>query len=159
MLIRCHKDPKTCKSTYAAYFASCPGAAWCHLATFRVAGGKPFDHGFYSFVEDFKRDTRSASYEREAEFGPACFQVQDETRGGASWFGACQTKFTASSAEFERKDNIDCVSGLHSGTRVLCTGGGRFCGSHKLDDGFQKLECVDFSALCFNDCPSINFES
>ena len=155
MLIRCQKDDKSGKSTYAAYYAKYPQDSWRHLATFRVAGGKPFDHGFYSFIEDFKRDTRSISYEREAEFGPAGFST---TGSNTCWECACKSNFTASGADFERPDNIDSFPGGIPGTRVLCTGGDDFCGQDKLDAGLQDLHSADLTTLRLEDCPPLAFD-
>ena len=130
-LIRYKFDAATSKTTYSAFFrsdhADKPGC-WRHLATFRVnkEQGK-FDHGFYSFIEDFRRDTTSVLEEREAQFGPACFLNQ-----AGQWSCATAAKFTASNSPLERPDNIDCRKGSLPGTCTLCTGGTTYAAAEKL---------------------------
>eukprot|EP00931_Biecheleriopsis_adriatica_P103058 TRINITY_DN77947_c0_g1_i1.p1 TRINITY_DN77947_c0_g1~~TRINITY_DN77947_c0_g1_i1.p1 ORF type:complete len:427 (-),score=65.31 TRINITY_DN77947_c0_g1_i1:261-1541(-) len=124
-IVECRRTSsgRTC---YAAFVCPGQGAPWKHLATYRVAGGKPFK-GFYSFIEDFRRDHISTLCEREAVFGPVWFRD-----GSQVWQPAVQAGFTASSASWERPDNIDTREGPCVGTRVLCTGGDFFAGQSKL---------------------------
>eukprot|EP00927_Polykrikos_kofoidii_P057183 TRINITY_DN51300_c0_g1_i1.p1 TRINITY_DN51300_c0_g1~~TRINITY_DN51300_c0_g1_i1.p1 ORF type:complete len:459 (-),score=47.22 TRINITY_DN51300_c0_g1_i1:77-1327(-) len=111
---------------YAAYVRRDPAAVWKHLASYKVACGKPF-RGFYSFIEDFRRDGTSVEEERRAAFGPAWVLCRD---GG--WQPAVESCFTASGASWERPDNIDCCGGPSAGTRILATGGNSLCGLDKL---------------------------
>jgi len=131
-VVECRKTSsgRTC---YAAFVCPNSDGRWKHLATYRVAGGKPF-RGFYSFVEDFRRDYASTLTEREAMFGPAWFRD-----GAHVWHPALQAGFTGSSASWERPDNIDTWEGPDLGTRVLATGGDRFAGEGKLRS-FTELE-------------------
>ncbi len=78
-------------------------------------GGKPLS-GYYSFVEDFRRDTKSVHETRRARFGNGWLRT---TKG--DWVALNRARFTASGAEWESKDNID--AGLNDGWFYLATGG------------------------------------
>jgi hypothetical protein len=72
--------------------------------------------GFYSFIEDFRRDGRSATEVRRARFGNGWLR---STTG--EWISLGRAKFTASNAEWESKENID--AGISEGRFYLATGG------------------------------------
>ena len=75
---------------------------WKRLATFRVrTGGLPMK-GLYSFLEDFRRDTKSATEVRKARFGEIWVMAQDGTRRAIT-----KARFTASDAGFEARETID----------------------------------------------------
>ena len=117
-----HKFEPDGHACYAAFFNG------THLASYRVRQGKPFS-GFYSFIEDFRRDHKSVEEIRTAVYGPAWVY------NGSCWAPASSATFTASKADFERPDNIDCNPGLSPGTFVLRTGGS-LAGQHKLKKSF-----------------------
>ncbi|HVZ15659.1 MAG TPA: DUF3472 domain-containing protein [Terriglobales bacterium] len=101
------------KTAYTAWFWT--GADWKKLATFRTrTGGRPLK-GFYSFIEDFRRDVKSVHELRRARFGGGW--IQDLNGTGAP---LRQARFTASGAEWESKENID--AGLDSNWFYLATG-------------------------------------
>jgi hypothetical protein len=57
------------RTEYAGYFFVPEDKKWKHLVTFStITGGKNL-RGYYSFVEDFKRDKVSTTKAREAHFG------------------------------------------------------------------------------------------
>lgn len=59
------------RTEYAGWFFHPEEKAWKHLVTFStITGGKDLG-GYYSFIEDFKRDRVSATRARRAEFGDA----------------------------------------------------------------------------------------
>jgi hypothetical protein len=90
--------------------------AWKHLVTFRTrTGDKPFN-GFYSFVEDFRRDSKSVQETRTARFGNGWVKTPD-----GHWVALRRARFTASNAEWESKDNID--ASVQNGWFTLSTGG------------------------------------
>ncbi|HVV73009.1 MAG TPA: DUF3472 domain-containing protein [Verrucomicrobiae bacterium] len=105
---------QTNKTAYTAWFFADGG--WKKLATFRTRTGGLALKGYYSFIEDFRRDGASVHETRRARFGPAWLQA---TAG--EWKPLLQARFTASGAEWESKDNID--SGLEQGQFFLATGG------------------------------------
>jgi hypothetical protein len=103
------------KTAYTAWFGS-GNEAWKKLATFRVrTGGKPLS-GYYSFIEDFRRDGKSAQELRRARFGNGWVR---QTAG--KWTPLTRARFTASNAEWESKENID--AGLEGAWFYLATGG------------------------------------
>jgi uncharacterized protein DUF3472 len=104
------------KTAYAAYFFVNSDRHWKHLATFRtITQGSPLK-GYYSFVEDFRRDGRSAAETRRARFGNGWVRST-----GGDWVALTQARFTASNGSFEAKDHID--AGLTQGEFYLATGG------------------------------------
>lgn len=89
---------------------------WKHLVTFRTrTGDKPFN-GFYSFIEDFRRDYKSANETRTARFGNGWVK---SVRG--DWVSLRRARFTASNSEWESKENIN--GQLENGWFRLQTGG------------------------------------
>jgi len=104
------------KTSYAGWFYDNRAQTWRHLVTFRTrTGGKPL-RGYYSFIEDFRRDGRSVNEVRRAHFGNGWVR---STKG--EWMSLSQAKFTASSAEWEAKENID--AGVSQRMFYLATGG------------------------------------
>ena len=90
------------KTAYAGWIFDPAHKEWRHLVTFRTRNNGKLLRGVYSFVEDFKRDTKSADEVRRAQFGNAWMKP----RVGA-WQPITQAKFTASRAEWEARDTIN----------------------------------------------------
>ncbi len=90
------------KTAYAAYFYLPDKKAWKHLVTFRTTTGGDRLKGLYSFIEDFRRDYKSANEVRRAAFGNAW--VSDAQ---GHWTPLTKARFTASGAEWEAKETID----------------------------------------------------
>lgn len=104
------------KTAYAGWIYDPTAGTWRHLVTFRTRSGGKLLRGLYSFVEDFRRDTRSVDDVRRARFGGGWIQAKDGT-----WSPLAQARFTASRAAWEARDNIDAGQ---SGTELfLATGG------------------------------------
>lgn len=104
------------KTAYTAWIWRHDRQDWWKLATFRTrTGGKPLS-GYYSFVEDFRRDKKSVHETRRARFGNGWLRT---TKG--EWVALNRARFTASGADWESKDNID--AGLDRGWFYLATGG------------------------------------
>jgi len=89
---------------------------WKHLVTFRTRTGDRKFNGFYSFVEDFRRDYKSVHDTRTARFGNGWVKSDDNY-----WIALRRGRFTASGAEWESKENIDGF--LKNGWFTLRTGG------------------------------------
>jgi uncharacterized protein DUF3472 len=103
------------KTTYTAWFWA--NVTWKKLASFRVrTGGLPLS-GYYSFIEDFRRDVKSVRDVRRARFGDGWVKT---TQG--EWVPLTKARFTASGAEWESKENID--AGSENEWFYLATGGG-----------------------------------
>lgn len=89
---------------------------WKHLVTFRTTTGGDRLRGFYSFVEDFRRDGRSANEVRRAVFGNGWVRA-----AGGPWEPLLRARFSASGAAWEAKETIE--AGLSKGRFFLQTGG------------------------------------
>ena len=104
------------KTAYSGYVWIEGKGRWKHLATFRVrTGGLPMT-GLYSFLEDFRRDTKSAMGVRKARFGNIWVMAQD-----GNWKAITKARFTASDADFEASETID--AGMRGDWFFLRTGG------------------------------------
>jgi hypothetical protein len=102
------------KTAYTAWFWK--NGTWKKLATFRTqTGGRPLS-GYHSFIEDFRRDSKSAGEVRRAGFGNGWVKT---VKG--EWMPLAKARFTASGAEWESKENIN--AGVADGTFFLATGG------------------------------------
>lgn len=104
------------KTSYTAWFQSPAVEQWKKLATFRIPHPSGALRGYYSFIEDFRRDKKSVNEVRRARFGNARVKSTD-----GAWLPLNKARFTASNAEWESKDNID--AGATDGWFFLATGG------------------------------------
>ena len=107
------------KSAYSGWIFEPREKAWRHLVTFRTRNAGKLLRGLYSFVEDFRRDTRSVDDVRRARF----FNAWAKPVAG-EWLPVTPARFTASRAEWEARDNIDAgVAGAGVNGFFLATGG------------------------------------
>ncbi len=101
------------KTSYTGFFAREGMKEWKKLATFRVAtGGQPLK-GYYSFVEDFRRDGKSPNERRSAVYGPAWVRPANK-----EWLPVTKATFGADATKL---DTIDAA--LSGGGFALSTGG------------------------------------
>ena len=120
------------KTEYAAFIFMPDNKTWKHVATFATPnGGKPLT-GLYSFIEDFRRDTKSATEVRKASFGNQWIQTAD-----GKWQPVTKARFTASNATWEAAASID--AGVHDKLFFLQTGGDT-ASSLKLRDVIQRVD-------------------
>ncbi|HEY7116859.1 MAG TPA: DUF3472 domain-containing protein [Tepidisphaeraceae bacterium] len=112
-LVRAKVDDQ--KTAYSGYFYLPESKSWKHLVTFRTRTGGDRLKGLYSFIEDFRRDTKSATEVRRATFGNGWVAV------GEQWKPLPSARFTASSSTWEAKETID--AGVIEGRFYLQTGG------------------------------------
>jgi hypothetical protein len=101
------------RTAYAGYFFHPEQKAWKHLVTFStITNGKLLD-GYYSFVEDFRRNKVSATKERVAKFGNGWVKGKD-----GQWIALTKARFTADA------NPIENINAAVEGDRfVLATGG------------------------------------
>jgi len=104
------------KTDYAAYFFLPESRTWKHLVAFRTFTGGDRLNGLYSFIEDFRRDGRSANEVRRAIFGNGWVTDTD-----GAWSPLTKARFTASGATWEAKETID--AGVVKDCFYLQTGG------------------------------------
>lgn len=99
------------KTSYSGYFYRNDTKAWVHLATFKaLTKGSPLK-GYYSFVEDFRRDGKSVGEVRRARFSDGWVKAKEWTPLGKARFTADATKL----------DTIDAAAVENGFT--LATGG------------------------------------
>ncbi len=104
------------KTRYEGYIFLNDRKEWKHLVTFRTrTQGRPL-RGYYSFVEDFRRDGKSVSEVRRASFGNGWVRTLK-----GDWMALGRANFTASNSSWESKENID--AGVVEGLFYLATGG------------------------------------
>jgi hypothetical protein len=100
---------------------------WDHLVTFSTRAADRLA-GYYSFVEDFKRDRRSAQQVRKAAFGNGWVRAADST-----WTDLVTARFTA---DANPATNID--AGAAGGRFFLATGGDTANATAKLKDRITR---------------------
>jgi hypothetical protein len=113
-LVRCAVDGQ--KTAYTGFLWDDGKSQWRRMVTFKTRTGGHGLKGLYSFVEDFRRDTRSAGEFRRAAFGDAW----GYDAAGKS-HRLTRARFTASGASWEAKETID--AGIAGGRWYLQTGG------------------------------------
>jgi len=104
------------RTAYAAHFFLPEPKTWKHLVTFRTIASGDRLKGLYSFVEDFRRDGKSAQEVRRATFGNGWIRDPHD-----QWVKLRQARFTASGATWEAKETID--AGVVGDDFYLQTGG------------------------------------
>jgi hypothetical protein len=104
-------------TAYAAYLYLDSTKTWKRLATFSTFTGKDGNmNGYYSFIEDFRRDQKSATEVRRARFGTGWSRALNGV-----WHPLGKARFTASNSEWEAKETID--AGTIDQSFYLQTGG------------------------------------
>jgi len=106
--------PEGQKTTFSAYFYVNPDQRWQHMATFRTLTGGSYLKGYYSFVEDFRRDGKSFNQRRSARYGNGWVQTVS-----GEWLPLTKARFTGDNTILT--DNID--AGVSGGRFYLRTGG------------------------------------
>jgi hypothetical protein len=102
------------RTAYSGYFYLPEKKEWKHLVTFSTPTGKDeLLRGYYSFVEDFRRNRVSTTRVRKAEFGNGWVRS-----AGGEWVGLAKARFTADANPVL---NID--AGPAGGRFFLATGG------------------------------------
>ncbi len=101
------------KTAYSGYFYRNDTKAWVHLATFRaLTKGSPLK-GYYSFVEDFRRDGKSVGERRRARFSDGWVRTTKE-----AWVSLGKATFTADATKLDTIDAAAVENGF-----TLATGG------------------------------------
>jgi hypothetical protein len=103
------------KTSYTAWLGR-PGSDWEKLATFRAYSGFKWLRGYNSFVEDFRRDTKSANETRRALFSNIWIH---QYRG--AWIPVTEVTYATSGSRYEAGDKVD--AGDEEGGFFLSTGG------------------------------------
>jgi beta-glucanase (GH16 family) len=101
------------RTTYAAYFYLNEDKKWKHLATFQTITGGDYLSGYYSFVEDFLRNGKSAQNIRRAQYGNGWAKSKE-----GKWQPLTRATFTA-----DRTPTLNIDAGVEAGRFFLQTGG------------------------------------
>lgn len=101
------------RSAFAGYFYLPEQKAWKHLVTFSTLATKRRLRGYYSFVEDFRRNGESYGQQRVARFGNGWVRTVE-----GQWIALTKARFTADSS---KPVNINAT--LDGERYVLATGG------------------------------------
>jgi len=101
------------RTTYAGYFYLNDRKEWKHLATFQTITGGDYLSGYYSFIEDFRRNGESARNVRKAMYGNGWVKSRD-----GKWRPLTRASFTADTTPTM---NID--AGVEKGRFFLQNGG------------------------------------
>ena len=108
-----HATTNANQTAYAAWIYLSQRREWKHLATFQtITKGEPLK-GYYSFIEDFRRDGKSPHERRRARFGNGWVRTV-----GGEWLELTKATFTADRTPL---DNID--AGEQESAFYLATGG------------------------------------
>ena len=101
------------RTTYAAYFHLNEAKKWKHLATFQTITGGDYLSGYYSFIEDFRRNGQSAQNIRRARYGNGWVKSKD-----SKWIALNKATFTA-----DRTPTMNIDAGVEQGRFFLQNGG------------------------------------
>lgn len=110
-LVRAEKLGK--RTAYAGYIYLPDQKRWQHLATFSTLAGGKLLYGYYSFVEDFRRNRISATKVRKAHYGNGWVRTT-----ARKWHRLSRARFTADS------NPVTNINAALDGERfILATGG------------------------------------
>jgi len=101
------------RTAFAAHFFVPEKREWKHLVTFSTLTAGKYLSGYYSFVEDFRRNRISATKVRNAQFGNGWIQTKD-----GQWVALTRAQFTA-----DRNPVMNINAGVEGGKFFLATGG------------------------------------
>lgn len=131
------------RSEYSGFFYVPEEKKWKHLVTFStLAGGKQLA-GYYSFVEDFKRDRVSATKIRQARFGNTWVKTAKN-----DWQAVAKARFTA-----DRNPVTNINAGVKDDRFFLTTGGDtrntdtKLNGSIQLSQDRKRVVPADLSRI------------
>jgi Domain of unknown function (DUF3472)/Domain of unknown function (DUF5077) len=116
------------RTAYSGYFFLNDQKKWKHLVTFSTITNGKLLEGYYSFVEDFRRNKVSTTKERRATFGNGWVKT---TKG--EWVELAKARFTADANPVL---NID--AGSKDGTFFLATGGAIENKTTKLRESMER---------------------
>ncbi len=107
-------EPKNDRTAFSGYVFLPDKKTWKHLVTFSTLADKSGKlAGYYSFVEDFRRNRISATKVRTAQFGNGWVRTPD-----GKWQAIIKSRFTA-----DRNPVTNVNAGTHGKRFFLATGG------------------------------------
>jgi hypothetical protein len=124
------KQEDAARTAYSAYFYHNEKKEWKHLVTFSTIVNGKLVMGYYSFVEDFRRNTISTTKERRASYGNGWAKMVT-----GDWVQLDSAKFTADANPVL---NID--AGAKDARFFLTTGGDTENKTAKLRDTIPRAK-------------------
>src|SRR5206468_5541971 len=115
-------------STFAAYLYLNDKKEWKHLATFKTTAAHTNLKGLYSFVEDFRRDGKSADEIRRARYGNGWVRTLD-----GKWNPLLKARFTGDATPTENND-----AGVSPEDDFYLATGGTVTRSHALNSTIER---------------------
>ncbi len=116
------------RTAYTAWFYEPEQDDWFRIATFSTIAHEYGVRGLYSFVEDFRRDGKSATEVRRAVFGNGWIRAADD-----QWIALTRVNFTADDSNAA---NID--AGVVGDAFYLQTGGDTVQAGAALNETFDR---------------------
>jgi len=101
------------RTAFAAWFFLPEKKEWKQLVTFSTLTGGKYLHGYYSFIEDFRRNRISATQVRQVRFGNGWIKTKD-----GQWTALTRAQFTA-----DRNPVTNINAGIEGDRFFLATGG------------------------------------
>ncbi len=101
------------RTVFSAYVAGPDAESWTLVASFSTLAGGKLLSGYYSFIEDFKRNKISATIERRASFGEGWVFTKEDR-----WLALGKAKFTG-----DGNPSMNVDAGKNGGRYFLATGG------------------------------------
>lgn len=118
------------RTAYSGYFYLPEKKGWKHLVTFSTPAKDELLKGYYSFVEDFRRNKVSTTKVRKATYGNGWVRAAN-----GEWVALDKARFTA---DANPVTNID--AGAAGGRYFLATGGGTENTTTKLKDTIERAK-------------------
>jgi len=110
--------PEGNRTAYAGYIHLGEELGWKHLVTFSTLAENRLLQGYYSFVEDFRRNVESTKHRRIARFGNGWVKSKDTAEGSGTWQPLLKARFTG-----DRNPVMNINAGRKSDRFYLATGG------------------------------------
>jgi hypothetical protein len=101
------------RTALAAFFYLPEKKAWKHLVTFSTIAQHRGLRGYYSFIEDFRRNGVSATEARRARFGNGWIRSKD-----GQWMAVTRARFSA-----DNNPSLNIDAGVAGDSFFLATGG------------------------------------
>ncbi len=135
-VVQSRRDPEDeARTQFSAHYYLPEEKSWAHIATFSTLTGKrPEDSllsGYYSFVEDFRRNKVSATQARSALYGPVWVRDRE-----GKWHTPDAARFTGDS---NPATNVSASTTESIGVWSLATGGDTPEGADKLKTSFPTI--------------------
>ena len=120
-------------STFAAYLYLTEKKEWKHLATFQTTASRANLKGLYSFVEDFRRDGKSADEVRRARYGNGWVRTLD-----GQWHALLKARFTGDATPTENND-----AGVSPEGDFYLATGGNVTRTHELNSKLERTATTE----------------